>query len=77
MLIDAEAQHFRKLFPFYIRKSIFSRYNKVPLWRLPLSLPFHPLANPKLHKSSMVLAKTTQRPQKTTAPSSAKGGCYV
>jgi hypothetical protein len=47
MLIDAEAQHFRKLFPFYIRKSIFSRYNKVPLWRLPLSLPFHPLANPK------------------------------
>ena len=40
-------QHFRKLFPFYIRKSIFSRYNKVPIQRLPFFLPFHPSASPK------------------------------
>jgi hypothetical protein len=39
MLIDAEAQQFRKCFPFCIRKRRISRYNRVSIWRLPNQFP--------------------------------------
>ena len=63
----------RKQFPFCVRKNKFSRYNKVPLQRL----PFHPSASPKPPQKFHSFREKAPQEQKTTAPSSAKGGCFV
>jgi hypothetical protein len=58
------------------QKSLFARagffaiitlYQKLPLFRPPFSLPFHPSASPKLHKNSTTSAKNAQKPLKSRA----------
>jgi hypothetical protein len=61
---NISANNFQILFARAGFFAIITLYQKLPLFRPPFSLPFHPSANPNLHKSSMVLAKIVKTTQK-------------
>ena len=65
---NLSANNFQSLFARADFFAIITLYQKLPLFRPPFPFHFTLRHPPNLHKSSMVLAKTTQRPQKNNRP---------